>query len=226
MPLVTFDRTFYAQAYRLYAGEGLHVGYIRRAMLPLARFWADGLIRVWKGAPPAVVIVVNAGFGFLAEALQERGVRVVAVETSSDLLAAKDSDERTEIEAALLAAGKDPTAANAYLDGARAKLALVNEDLATRASRDRVATLAGAGAVILTDHLMHYLTNVEAQAVSTRLNALAPVAHLVTPLQTLFDDERGLIRLNQGDYNWKTLADWKALIPADTWVSDAGFEVR
>lgn len=201
---------------------------IRQFGLRIGESNADLLIVVLNPNPADTLLILGSGFGWTVEVLEARGfASILGIDTSPYIQTAKDLDDGTDIDAALIAGGLNPLLS----DGARIKAAshspgprvrasrgIPNEDLGTGASRGRVKQflgVSGADKIVLgvSEFALDALTDAEAVSVSDRMNDVCDrVVHAVT-LPT---------RTADADWNLKTLAGWKALIPGDEFLDSDG----
>lgn len=97
------------------------------------------------------VLIVGAGFGWGVRALRNRiGCSAIGTDTSPYIQAEKSNDDSAEVNAAISAAGLDPTTGRgAFLRGqirtagARAKELVLDEDMSTAVSRQRIRAALG-----------------------------------------------------------------------------------
>ncbi|MFQ6016766.1 MAG: hypothetical protein ACE5KF_01095 [Kiloniellaceae bacterium] len=196
--------------------------YHRAVMLPVCATRARRLTSALGLTAADAVALVGAGFGWLAECLEQEvpGITVVSLDTSAWVHAVKASPETSEIDAAVRDAGIVP-AMSRYADvmaalddgGPRARVAIENEDVSTDAARARLRRLHGAFTWAVTEQVLPWLTDAEAIALDAAMHKLASkVAHQLTPLMDGHEPGR----------NWKTLADWKALLPDSAIIGVGG----
>ena len=208
------------------------LGYHRAAMLPYCRNRAVGIAQALGWTPPGPsIVLVGAGFGWTAEALEALGyTRVLALDVSQYVQAMKGGTEAADVDARIVAVGLDPAAGpgqalkQRLVDGGprvRATRGVLNEDGAGGASRGRIRQALGLAGNQKADwgvseSVLESLTNAEAAgAASIAHEFCVAVAHYVV---TTRDG-------NQPGYNWQTLAEWKLLIPADTFIEAGTFRV-
>lgn len=239
MPKDFNTKQAFDESYRIGAEPGGHpagrrevkLGYCRAVMLPYARARAGGIVAAmgWDAPWPRLVIV-GGSFGWLGEMLEtEHGfTQVVSTDVSRYVQAEKDNTEEADIDAALVAVGLDPTVGEGAMvkgrlfDGGnrtRASRGVVNENLKTGGSRNRVKNLLGGGVDwVLSENVLENLADAEVVTASAPLRQLgAGVVHLITPLRPG--------QTQDPDFNWKTLEGWKVLLPADTIVEIGSFRV-
>lgn len=193
---------------------------------------AQNLIRLLGWDLNTKLFLDGCGFGWLAEALSAEGPMNLLTMVQSDpslyIQSAKNTSEESEVDAAITARGLTPGSGRGlavknkiWTPGARARISLVinDWDMSTNRDRNRVRNAVGpTGYDVLTEDVLTSLTDQEAidySADLNQLNGFSTIYHLVSILQPSQDP----------GYNWKTLADWKALIPADTFIGIPGFQV-
>jgi hypothetical protein len=192
-------------------------------MLPYSANVAANLVREFAFPTDTKILFVGAGFGWTIEILENsfNYVNILGTDTSQYILDNQDSNEDAEIAEAMAKVGLDASRgeglrkrANIRTAGKRRRCAkpIENEDLLSVASRNRVKTkLGGSVDVAITEEVLTCLEDAEAATLSASMNTLAPqVIHLTTELQEAGQDS---------EYNWKSIDDWKALLPADTIAS-------
>lgn len=183
--------------------------------------------------PGGRIVIVGAGFGWTIEALELLGyTEVVGIDTSTWVQSVQGQNENADIDAAIQRAGLDPTVGRGSTvrdrcrllagSGARAGATrpVLDEDASDNGSRRRILQqLTGnpntPPAWVITESVLESLDDTEAVMLATGLRGWgASLVHVVldTPEDVPLDG------YNSG-YNWKTLAEWKALLPADTILS-------
>ena len=208
------------------------LGYHRAAMLPYCRMRAAGITQALGWTPPGPsIILVGAGFGWTAEALEALGyTRVLSLDVSTYVQGTKAGTEATEVDARIVGVGLDPAAGEGaalrarFLDGgarARASRGVLNEDGNSGQSRGRIRQALGLAGNQKADwgvseSVLESLTDAEAQQASSIAHQYCTqVAHYVVTLR----------EGNHPGYNWKTLEAWKTLIPADAFIEAGTFRV-
>lgn len=242
MPLKDWDlKSTWDEAYSFGAeGEWGHpntrpevrLHYHRGIKRPDADIHASRLITAlgWTAPGPAIAIV-GAGFGWTVEALEDLGFdRVVGLDISTYVHSNHNSTEESEIDAEIDAVGLDPATGRGaeiktrFFDGGprgRSSRGIKNEDGGNGGSRGRIKSalgLSGSQDVdwAVSESILESLDDSEAvQASSIAHNYATNVAHIVFTLSPG----------NHEGYNWKTLEDWKALLPADTFVDGGTYRV-
>ena len=173
-------------------------------------------------------VIVGGGFGWVAGALKQNGFsNVIVVETSAYIQVEKDNDDEAEIRAEIAKVGLDPDSGRGAVLLARHKtpgprrgtILILDEDISTTAGRNAIKlAVNGNPQIIVSESVMESLTDTEAIQLDADMNAFAgqqKVAHMVYPLAENQDP----------DYNWKSLADWKLLIPGAVWIDARTGEV-
>lgn len=135
------------------------------------------------------VIVVGAGYGWGVEKLIElTGCAAVGTDISEHIQATQYATEYTEIEACINEAGLDPDFGHGrevmdYLQpeaSNKANLFILDEDMATKESRETVITeLGGKPTLILTEDMLSDLSDLDAVILAQDLDQMnCPVCHL------------------------------------------------
>lgn len=200
--------------------------YNRAVMYPVAATHARKMVEVLGLTPAMKIGVLGCGYGWVLEELEVMGfTNVIGTDTSTYIQSTKTSQESADIDEAIIAAGLNPNAA----EGANVKARLLsrgnsksnvptkvlNENGQSNASRNRIRNALGGGNLDwgITDSVLESLTDAECLQLSTAgHNFCTNVAHLVVTTRPG----------NQPGYNWKTLEEWKVLIPADTFIEVGG----
>lgn len=192
--------------------------------------WDEGeYFSITVNTPAVRVILVGAGFSWTAEAFEDFGfTNVVGIDTGTYVQANKDTSEEAEIDAAITAIGLDPTTGpgkkfkdRSHKPGnrSRASRGVLNEDLKTGGSRNRVKQAINNGVdCVLTEELVNNYTDAEIVDISNTYlhhSALdgAMVVHYVTTTRPG----------NAVNLNWKTLEEWAALLPLDVFIESGTF---
>ena len=118
------------------------------------------MIERWRGILPIItpaitpadfVLVVGAGFGWGVRALKNRiGCAAIGIDESPHIQDEKDGNDTLEISAKITAVGLDPTTGRGFeilsfcrTPGARAKELVLDEDMSTQGSRNRIRNALG-----------------------------------------------------------------------------------
>jgi len=157
------------------------------------------------------IIIVGAGFGWgVEELIAQTGCVAVGTDISDYVHSVKILDERTDIEAAIVAAGFDPTSGkglyyfnNLYDSEIRTKSVVLNEDMTTAKSRNNIKQFLGDSnpTWVITEDMLSDFTDKEA----TDLTALAD--------KFATSNTCHFVRENTGA-NPKTLEEWNTLTGA------------
>lgn len=242
MPLQSWDtKAVWDQAYEFDAEpEGVsgrpmvRLHYNRFVSYPWHR---DRIIRIaqllgWNSATR--LVIAGSAYGWSMEALlDELGfTQVLGVDTSAYIQNSKATNEDAEISAAITAVGLNPTTGEGLtlfnrfrgegLPRARRATLVLNENLSSNASRNRVRSAMGAPHTyeIFTEDMLTSLTDAECLLASQNAHQVTSgrVSHLVTVWPVGSDP---FMPLNVK----RTLQAWKDLIPTDTWIDASTFEV-
>lgn len=135
------------------------------------------------------VVVVGAGFGWGIEKLVElTGCTVIGTEISDHIMNSKGVSEEAEIDAAIVAAGYDPKSGHGlevknevYHGEARCNCTIINEDMYSPESRERVQdVLGGTPTWIITEDMLSDFSDEEALAWKAQVDKMGTkVCHLV-----------------------------------------------
>lgn len=182
-------------------------------------------------------VIVGGGFGWVAGELLDMGfTNIVVTELSTYILDNMDLSDEVDVRDAAEAAGYDrnapeidalvaryarPGVPRRRRGGTAADVPIINEDILTSTGRTAIrAAVGGNPQIVVTEDILPGLTDTEAQDMAAACQTFGgqqTVAHLVTTLQP--------DAVQDTDYNWKTLADWKLLIPSDIFVDAVTGEV-
>lgn len=185
--------------------------------------------------PGPTVLIAGAGFGWTAEAMETLGFStVVGIDISTYIQDNKGGTEDAEIDVEITAVGLDPTSGEgldiknrivARGGGAgnrsRNSRGVLNENGNSNASRGRIKRaldLQGNERIgwIIIEAVLESLDDTEALDASSTANSYGDnIVHFVYTLRA---------RQDVG-FNWKTLEDWKTLIPGDTFVEAGSYRV-
>jgi hypothetical protein len=186
--------------------------------------------------PPGLSIgIFGAGFSWTAEALETLGyLTALGLDVSNYIQSEKDNTEDADIDSAITAVGLDP-ATGEGLDiknrvvargggvgnRTRATRGVLDESGGNPGSRGRIKQALGLSGNdqiewTLSESVIESLTDGEVLAGSNDLNIIGiNVVHFVHTLRSNQD----------AGYNWKTLEDWKTLIPGDTFIEAGTYRV-
>lgn len=241
MPVVSFDtKADYDAAYRLRAEDGhpgtrqrVKLNYHRAVMYPLCEARATALVNHFAWPTTTRILVVGAGFGWLAEALETNHgySNVITADVSSWIQSAQDTDEEADVDAAISAVGLDPASGEGlalknqlHTPGNRRRHSrpIEDESLRNQGSRNRIRSLLGDINVGISEDVLPTLSDAEILDVSSDIDAINQAVqieriHLVHVLDPTGNQDAG--------YNWHTLAEYKALLPNDTFMAIGSWEV-
>ena len=239
MPGVDWDDpAFWDQMYEAGAEPWGHVNtrdevrvhYHRCVQIQQARWIASHVVPLLGWTAASRVACLGCGFGWLMEALEELGItQTIGVDLSSYIQGRKALPEDDDLKTYISAVGLNPLTGEGLTllntlrgDGTRAKKAalVTTHDISGATGRKAIRDfLGGGGFDIFTEDLVTSLTDAECVQYSgyahTGNFGANRVIHLVTPAQPG----------NWGPFNWKTLAQWKALLPNDYFISVNTFEM-
>lgn len=180
------------------------------------------------------VAMVGGGFGWGAEALVAAGINVINVETSSYVLAEKDNTEEAELRQLLIDQGFNPDDLPVFVSPfnpnadyttgqvwatwlagrpKRAQVQVVDEDMSTNASRNKVKqALPGSLDYILTELTLDAFENdAEALVFAERCEQLRPNPN-VNVIHIVVDEVMQQGRMNQVH----TLEEWHSLLVSNS----------
>ncbi len=215
--------------------DEVRLHYHRSIKRPDADIHAARLATALGWTPPGpTIVIVGSGFGWTVEALEDLGFdRVVGIDVSSYINDNHDGTEEAEIEAEIAAVGLDPATGRGaelkarHFDGGnrgRSSRGVKNEDGRTPGSRRRIRIALGldgnTGVVDwgVSESVLESLDDAEAiEAADWGHQYSANVAHFVHTLRPDGNQDAG--------FNWKTLEDWKLLLPTDTFVEATTYRV-
>jgi len=200
----------------LYAVPEVTVNYLSCAIRTGDAALIDALVKALGMAVPQTVVEVGCGLGWTVERLVDLGFTVMGVETSAFVAAEKGGSEAADVDAALIAAGYDPTRG----EGARQRAAMLaeprckvptlilNEDVNTGRGRNAVRSALGLSGAQkanwgISISVMQTLTDTEASALNNNMVGICTnVAHHITVLP----------EVENSIWNKKTAEQWKALL--------------
>jgi hypothetical protein len=216
------------------------MGYSRAAFYPWAVVRAAKLVELFAWPLTTKILIVGAGYGWLAEELETTHgyTDIVTTDTSPHVQNTQDSSEEAEVDAAITALGLDPASGEGltrkglfFTPGNRRRhsRSVQDEGLNNNGSRNRVRNVLGSVDVAISENLAPILDDSEVIQVAgwiDQVDTLDEVIHLVTELQ-MDDRVDPPVPLGGQDllFNWKLLEDWKLLVPSHTWVSLNSWEV-
>ena len=195
----------------------VRLSYHRAVLAALMREHVEAYQRALGWLPTQRTVILGCGYGWSIEQLLAHGyVNVIGCDNSSLIQAQKDQTEEDDIDAAIRAVGIDPTTgegagvkASLFDGGPRSRVPVLNEDGLTASSRDALTSACdGAVDVVLTEDVLEAYADEDCVTLSTALHQLAPV------VQHLVSVDQGQIFAG----NWKSIEQWKALLPNDTFL--------
>lgn len=182
--------------------------------------------------------IIGGGFGWVAGELMDRGfTNVVVAEISAWVLAEMDNSDEQEVRDACAAVGLDPNGARAdelvamwarpgvprrRRRGAAEDVPIINANITAAQGRTAVQqALGGMPQIVVTEVVLQDLSDAEAIQLAAACKAWGgqqTVVHIVAT-------DPGPDTIKDADYNWKSLAAWKALIPPDIFIDSVSGEV-
>ena len=207
----------------------VRLNYHRAVMLPICQHRADFLVSHFAWPTNTNILIVGAGFGWTAEILETQYgyTNIVHTDVSPWIQDNQDTSEEAEVDAAITSAGLDPATgrgaelkARLHTSGNRRRhsRSIENEDLGNQGSRNRIRNILGDISVGITESVLESLSDAEMLDISDRvdkINANIDRIHLVVTTRPG----------NNPGYNWHTLAEYKSLLPTDTFVSIGDWKV-
>lgn len=242
MPLKRWDtKADYDTVYQVRTGfydlanrRHIKVNYNRVGMMLYHTNRAKGLVRTFGWGSDTKLFIHGCGFGWTAEALTPplNLLNIMLNDNSPYIQGNKDGSEEMEINDRLQTKyALDPNsglglqlknAIHAKQGNTWARrsisLAINDLDMSNNADRNKVSQELGTGYVVLTESVLESLTDAECVDLSNYLNSLKNHGQIIHYVVT---DREGK---NPG-FNWKTLSDWKTLIPADTFCEAHTYKV-
>lgn len=213
----------------------IRLHYNRATFLPYATYRAKKLVELFAWPLSTNILIVGGGYGWTAEVLENvHGyTNIVTTDTSPHVQGNQDASEESEIDAAIAAAGLDPAIGEGltkknqlHTPGNRRRHSRSVEDelLNNNGSRNRIKNILGSMDVAISEDVVATLDDAEV------VQAAGWIDDVDTGLQVIhLTSELDQAKLDSGRqdpiFNWKTLADWKLLVPGDTWVSLNTWEV-
>jgi len=213
----------------------IRLNYNRASILPYCEARAAKLVEIFAWPLTTKILIVGAGYAWTAEILESvyGYTDIVTTDTSPHIQSTQDASEESEIDAAITAVGLDPASGEGlgkknqfYTPGNRRRHSrnVKDESLNNNGSRNRIRNILGDLDVAITEDVVATLDDSEVVTAAgwiDSVNAGIDVIHLTAVLQPA-----KLASGNQDPiFNWKTLADWKLLVPSHTFVSLQTWEV-
>lgn len=162
--------------------DEVKINYHEYSMRPIMVARWRGILSVVTPAitPADFVLIVGAGFGWGVRALKNRlGCAAIGIDTSDYIQNAKATSDQVEISAKIIAVGLDPTTGRGFeilnfcrTPGFRAKEIVLNEDMSTPESRQRIVTALGGNPtwICVEDIVDDSMTDAEITTLATRLD--------------------------------------------------------
>jgi hypothetical protein len=194
-------------------------------MWPYCQTRAAKLVELFGWPTSTPILIVGAGYAWTAEILETvyGYTNIVTTDTSPYVQSTQDSSEEADIDAAIAAVGLDPASGEGlskkgtlHSAGNRRRHSrkVEDEQLDNNGSRNRIRNILGSVEVAISEEVVSILDDAEVIAVADWIEKVDPgldAIHLTTELLPTGTQDPS--------FNWKLLADWKALVPAHTWVS-------
>lgn len=199
-----------------YAVTGYKLGYCRYGMMPYAKVSAKGVSETLELQGAESIILLGAGFGWTAEELLKLhpALNIVCVDNSVWIQTNKDLPQTSMYLEGLSNANIPPDSKEgkrvlAEMDdgGPAARLSILNEDLATAASRNRVLVALGTSKAdwVISELVMDACTDADCRKIAANMNQVADrCAHYIVNSEGLYTHDSG--------YNFKSRAAWKGFI--------------
>lgn len=203
----------------------VRLNFHRVNLIPSWRPYVSEIIAALGWQPGDQIAIVGATFGMFEEiARAEHGfVSMAGCDDSRWIQTQKATGEESDVNAAIGAVGANPFTGPPLAEkdeltdgGARARVPILNEDLLTQASWNRVKNaLGGQIKTVFTDDLLDRISDAEAQAFSAAVHSFSE-AVLV---------QHAVGNPNPNRENAKGIQAWKAFLPADTFVDWTTYQV-
>jgi hypothetical protein len=196
-------------------------------------------VNIFAWPTNTIILIVGAGYAWTAEALETNHgyTNIVTTDTSAHVQGTQNTDELTEIDDAITAVGLDPLTGeglskrnNIIARGGgpgnrrRHSREVEDESLANNGSRNRIKAILGDIEVGITEDVITTLSDAEVLDIASDVDAINAGIDRIH-LTTVLFPEKIANGTQDPAFNWKTLADWKLLLPGDTFVSLNTWEV-
>ncbi len=188
-------------------------------------------------APGDTILIAGSGFGWTAEALEGLGfATVVGTDVSTYIQGNKATSEDADIDAAISDVGLDPASGEgleiktrilARSGGTgnrqRNSRGVLDEDGKNGGSRGRIKQALGLQGNeriewVVTEAVIESLTDAEVLSGSNDAGIIGNnTVHFFYPLRANGNQLDG--------FNWKSLEDWKLLVPGDTFIEAGTYRV-
>jgi hypothetical protein len=201
--------------------QDITMHYARVALYPNFVRLADTLETALGWTPPGgTILIYGCAYGWTIEALEAKGYdRVVGADPSGYIQSRHDLTEEADVDAAITAAGMDPTTGRGALHKqglygddpgprGRSSRGVKNEEGITVGSRNRLKSAVGLGSQddfdwVLSENLIEALTDAEIIQILPHYDAIG------TNSVHIFSIDDPSRPVDPG--NWKTPAQWRAL---------------
>ena len=194
MPLKTWNnKTDFDNAYRR-NDNGVIRHFEWKGRFPLYEFRATKLISAASYTNTSNISVLGAGFGWLCHALNKQGIPLAN-------LAAYDSSTWIQLD-------KDGVGKHSTIDGV--VVPINSDDVTKPAGRAQIKGRMSGNFDMVTESVLESLTDQECIDLSAdikKINTVDRVIHIV------FTQKPNGV--HDPTYNWKTVDDWKLLLPND-----------
>jgi hypothetical protein len=228
----TWDDKYRTRAPDALPDEFIYLHYNRSNMFEAIRRDTIRIYNALGWAVDTALIIIGGGYGWSEEVLRnDLGMTtIVTVDTSTYVHNTAAATEEQEIRDAIIAAGLDPDSGrglgkfNQLMNdpGNKSRVGFIlDEDTLTIQGRQAIRNALGTNPdVVFSELVLDSLTDTEIPLASNAMNSFPgnpSVQHYVGVLQPEADQDV--------DMNWKTLADWKLMLPGDTFIRTGTFEV-
>jgi hypothetical protein len=162
---------------------------------------------------------------------------IVTTDTSGWIQAQQSVDETADLDAAITAVGLNPASGEGLAkrnhlitrgggsgNRRRHSRPVEDESLSNNGSRNRIRQILGDIEVGISEDVIATLSDAEALNISDWIDKINPGIDRIHLTSELIPAKLASGRQDPA-YNWKTLADWKLLLPGDTFVSLNTWEV-
>jgi hypothetical protein len=195
----------------------IKLSYNRASMMPYCERRADKLVEIFNWPLDTKILIVGAGFAWTAEILETKYnyTNIITTDTSDWIQSNQNESEESEVDAAITAVGLDPASGvgltkknRLHTPGNRRRHSrnIEDESLSNTGSRNRIKAILGDIDTAISEEVVTVLDDNEVLNIADwieRINANMQIIHLTTELLPNTDQDPR--------YNWKVLADWKAL---------------
>lgn len=204
----------------------VRLSYHRAVIMKLMREQANAYVSKLGWTSGQHILIAGCGFGWSAEVLvNELGFpNVVGIDTSVFVQTNKSLTEEADINTAIALVGLNPllgdgaaVKAKLFDGGTRARVPVLDQNGQTVQSRNAIKQAFPANRVDIafTETLLEAWSDADCLTISAVMHQLAPI------VQHIVDEAAG----QTFPGNWKTLAQWKALLPNDTFLATGTYQV-